>query len=390
MPRIDILTAYFPPQNSAGANRLASFARGLAKAGWDVRTCAARFQDGSSLLNDDIDLQGTTNWIDVRAPSRDSGFIARFISEWKVASEVYRRARRGPESLKIITTPFLSFLLIAPWYMRAEKWVADVRDLTWEYRISESFTVRSAQKLLKIWSLFALSRASLIITSTTKERDYIARNLPRKRVEHIANGIELHILRALSSATQHPADRGSRPANPVIVYAGTIGKAQGVSILTKAAPLTSAARYRIVGEGAEMAEISARIAEEGIVNVELTGRMSRDRVFAEYEKANALFLRLGRGFDTAVPSKAYEYLATGKPLIYMGTRSDATYQLLQGFAGVYFVEDDDVAGLVHIVETFTHLDRGSTEGNISSLLEYTRENQVEKLRKVLESLDDSE
>ena len=139
-----------------------------------------------------------------------------------------------------------------------------------------------------------------------------------------------------------------------------------------------------------MAEISARIAEEGIVNVELTGRMSRDRVFAEYEKANALFMRLGPGFDTAVPSKAYEYLATGKPLIYMGTRSDATYQLLQGFAGVYFVEDDDVAGLVHIVETFTHLDRGSAEGNISSLLEYTRENQVEKLRKVLESLDDSE
>lgn len=105
-------------------------------------------------------------------------------------------------------------------------------------------------------------------------------------------------------------------------------------------------------------------------NIDLKGRIDWNEVPSVYQQADILWAQLTPEFAGAVPSKLYEYLATGKPVIYGGMGEAVS--VVSGFERVCLVAPEDSNELVAAIESFLN------DNNVSRL---SRNNQ----RKIADS-----
>ena len=103
-----------------------------------------------------------------------------------------------------------------------------------------------------------------------------------------------------------------------ILYAGNIGEGQGLHDILPALAARMAAHldFRIIGDGGRRQQLAAVLASNGVRNVELLPPVNRAALVAEYRDADVLFLHLNdyRAFERLLPSKVFEYAASGKPI----------------------------------------------------------------------------
>lgn len=106
---------------------------------------------------------------------------------------------------------------------------------------------------------------------------------------------------------------------PVILYAGNMGDGQGLHriIPQVAKALEGKARLRLIGDGGKRRALEDAIAGAGVSNVELLPPVERDQLLGHYREADILFLHLNEleAFHKVLPSKIFEYAATGKPMM---------------------------------------------------------------------------
>ena len=103
-----------------------------------------------------------------------------------------------------------------------------------------------------------------------------------------------------------------------LVFAGNIGRAQGLETVVKAARLTEKdkrIRWHIVGDGSEYESLKS--SAEGLPNVMFYGRVGTDEMPMMLKKADAMLLTLGDEsvLSMTVPAKLQGYMAAGKPVI---------------------------------------------------------------------------
>ena len=127
------------------------------------------------------------------------------------------------------------------------------------------------------------------------------------------NGIDDNFL----DTDYHPVDenRGGR----IILYAGNIGNGQGLDHIVPAAAarLGSGWQFWIIGDGGARKVLERELERLGITNVTLINPVDQARLIDYYRRADVLFLHLNDypAFEKVLPSKIFEYAATGKPLL---------------------------------------------------------------------------
>lgn len=104
-----------------------------------------------------------------------------------------------------------------------------------------------------------------------------------------------------------------------ILYAGNIGKGQGLEKIIPQAALRLGKGYffRIVGDGGTRQMLIDKLKELKVQNVELNDPVSRGQLMNYYRQADFLFLHLNDydAFKKVLPSKLFEYAAFNKPII---------------------------------------------------------------------------
>ena len=122
-----------------------------------------------------------------------------------------------------------------------------------------------------------------------------------------------------------------------MLYAGTVGMSQGVGTLLEAARLAGpdAVRVTIAGAGAETPEIERAVAADGPANVRLLGSVPPARVPELYggAHAGAVLLRDRPLFEAALPTKMFECMAAGRPVV-LAARGEAAALVDRLGAGV--------------------------------------------------------
>lgn len=102
-----------------------------------------------------------------------------------------------------------------------------------------------------------------------------------------------------------------------ILYAGNIGEGQGLHKIIPAAAekLGSEWKIRIIGDGGMKTELQRKV--DGLENVILEAPVPRKMLLERYKQADILFLHLNNhpAFQKVLPSKVFEYGATGKPIV---------------------------------------------------------------------------
>jgi len=163
-------------------------------------------------------------------------------------------------------------------------------------------------RMLERWVLHTASRINLV--SPAFESYFIQVN-PGRKYRHFTNGVDLDVVQ--TNGDRQPLSLGSKE----ILYAGNIGEGQGLHeiIPNIARVLPQNWRITIIGDGVCRNRLEQCLV--GLDNVSLEKPVPRSELSRRYSRATILFLHLNRhaAFRRVIPSKLFEYAATGKPIL---------------------------------------------------------------------------
>ena len=127
----------------------------------------------------------------------------------------------------------------------------------------------------------------------------------------------------------------------VLLFAGNMGRLQGLEILLKALKNTKDEPYSFtfIGSGALENHIKVFIEKEKIGHVEKYGWVPRNEQDKFMAKATIGVVTLKKDmYGLGVPSKFYNLLAAGKPIFYIGDINSELHLILQQYDIGWFAE----------------------------------------------------
>jgi colanic acid biosynthesis glycosyl transferase WcaI len=356
--RVAILTHYFPPEAGAPQTRLDALARGLAAREVDVsvHTCPPHYPDGAVRdgypnavwrreSHDGFPLH--RSWV---LPAANRGVARRLADHASFAASALATAPlAGRADFVIAETPPLFLAAAAPLYarLRRARAILHVSDL-WPDSAVELGAISNAQAIGAARALerHAYRRASRIVAPTRGIVTTLsARDDAAGKVRHIPPAVD-------TARFSAPPLRRNGPLR--VLYAGTVGMAQGLGTLVEAAAQVEAGlvEVTIAGAGAELAEV--RAAAASVANVRVLGPVNPDAVPALHAEADvvAVLLRDRPIFRGALPTKLFEAMAAGRPVVLSAAGESA--ELVESTGAGVTVAPQDPAALAAALTDFAH------------------------------------
>jgi glycosyltransferase involved in cell wall biosynthesis len=145
----------------------------------------------------------------------------------------------------------------------------------------------------------------------------------------VGNGVDLRTYRV-----------PGRQRAKVLVYAGTLGVAQGASALVDLGlmlgELDADARLEVYGQGAERIPIELLASAKGLQNVRFHGDVEATVVAEALARASAavVLLKEEELYRAALPTKIYAALASGTPVIFVGPAGIASDLIQENDLGI--------------------------------------------------------
>jgi colanic acid biosynthesis glycosyl transferase WcaI len=255
------------------------------------------------------------------------------------------------------------------------KFVLDVRDLWPEGLTATGQTTEDslAYKMIGASTSFLYKKADQIVAVTDGIRDSIIENHPvdPENVHMIRTAVDFEQFQ--SSETPLPsAIREHADGKFVISYIGTVGNAHGLETVVEAARILDAnhpGRFAIIiaGTGAEEQKIRDLVKEKKVTNLLCTGNLERNMIPPLLQRSDIglAALRKSPVFLTVVPTKMYEYMAAGLPIL-SNVAGEAQEFLARTQAGIT-VEGDNpaamAAGIVEMADDPAKLAMAKTSGS---------------------------
>lgn len=323
--RIVILTQYFPPEMGAPQSRLYETAMGLNRLGWDVRviTSLPNYPTGKI-------FPAYRGRLYVRE-SLDGIPIHRY---WLYASN---SKRAFPRILNIISFSLSAlWAVFFIWRFRPAWLIAESPPLLtgltgwWLSRLSGSKLVLNVSDIwpLSAAELGALKKGSLLYRLLESLERFLYKQsfACMGQSQEIVDHLKLHgatrswLYRNGVNCMRFEAPAGRVFERPLkIVYAGLLGVAQGMLSLCKQLEFDSRQfELHLYGAGAErltLEEYLLKNPSRGIVLHEPIGRDNVPNMLAQYDLT---LIPLVKPIYGAVPSKIYEAMAAGLPILFAG------------------------------------------------------------------------
>lgn len=365
--RILFFSHYFPPEVNAPAVRTYDHCVRWAKAGHDVHviTCTPSHPAGVPFAGygqpwyrrenvDGVTVHRVWTYL---AANKGVGLrVVNFLSF--IPMSVLRAMRLGRFDVMVATSPqfFCAWAGCFAGILKRTPWIMEVRDL-WP----ESIPVVGAMKeslVIKALRLVAqrlYRHATGIVCLTNSFIDQIAlMEIPRDKMVYVPNGIDPDLWKS-DRGPEERAALGLTPSEVLVSYVGTLGMAHGIgTILDVAAALKGVAptiRFLVVGDGSDKDALVDRIAKQGLSNVAMLGLVERERVPGLLAASDILLVSLKASpmFEKVLPSKLFEAMAAGKPVV-LSVGGEAKAVLERAGAGIA-VEPGNAEAITQAVTT---------------------------------------
>lgn len=355
-------------------NRLTPFCNLLLEEGISVRLVCPKSEPSTHAHPAGVKL------IEVELETnKPESFIKRAIKEARDVAALLKVAKTQQADAYLSSIPSMFLAFLSPLYLTKQRCFIDVRDLTWEYLSEKSFLQRLSKRVFRFLFKITINFYQLVAVTNTAELVYVNKVWKGKKAPLlVSNGI---------AQEQFDKLQTTQPANNeklTVTYIGNIGIAQDLETLVEAAKQLPHVLFKIVGTGIEYEKIQNLVSVERISNVEFTGRIPWDNVKDYYDNTNILYAQLTPDFAGAMPSKLYEYLSTGKYIIY-GGQGQAVDKLSE-FNNNQVIPPSDSKALVDAIrkaEKRTDLSQLSQENRQQIQEHYIRENTARKLIKAI-------
>lgn len=323
--KITVITQYYKPEMGAPQNRLYEMCRGLKDNGADVSiiTGMPNYPTGKifdaykgkfSMTETLDDIEVKRYWLYASNARKVLPRIWNMISFSMTVMCALRYLRKRKNDYIIVESPPLtlgeSALLLAKW--TGAKLIMNVSDL-WPLSARElgamsgdGLAYKTLEKLerhLYKKSIFCMGQSQEIV-------DYI-KDHGAKEVYLFRNGVDPSRFEGI--------DVTQEEGKVKLVYAGLLGFAQGIADICKSVNFAELGmEFHIYGAGGEQAEIEAFIADNPNNGIYYHGVVSRQELPIKLKEANMTLIPLVKNIFGAVPSKIYESMAAGLPIMFVG------------------------------------------------------------------------
>jgi glycosyltransferase involved in cell wall biosynthesis len=233
---------------------------------------------------------------------------------------VFKRRTIKKYDLVLIQTPPLFCALSATFIFKKiyrKRIVLNVSDIHPESLIEGGVMQENdLQYKLLLWiQKFAYRNADLFIGQS------------QEILEHIKNKIsstDLFLYRNLQHGIETNTIKKDRNFPLKLVYAGLFGLAQGIiNIVENIDYKKLGVELHLYGGGAEVERVKKYI-EKGNTNIFYHGVLSKKQMTQELVKYDASIVPLVVKLTGAVPSKIFDLIAIGKPILFLGHRGEAS------------------------------------------------------------------
>lgn len=345
------LTDNFVPERNAPAARTYEHARQWVADGHSVTviTTAPNFPEGRVFpgyvnrlrhveVIDGIRVIRVLSYI-----SANEGFLKRTFDylSFMVAGGLAALFERRPDVL--VTTSPQFFCAMAGWFVarvRRLPWVFELRDL-WPASIVAVGAMKPGLMIRWLERIeLAMYRGADSIVSVTEsfKIDLVSRGIAGDKIHVILNGVDPRHFRP------RPRDQAlitklGLEGRFVVGYLGTIGMAHALDkVLDAAALLRDEPRiaFLIAGSGAKRAQLESRVRDEGLTNVHFLEAQPKENMPALWSIHDMALIPLQDKelFRTVIPSKMFEAMGMGIPILMSVPKGEATALLESTGAGI--------------------------------------------------------
>ncbi len=326
--KILLLTFYFEPDLCAGSFRATSLFNSLNEnyknLSIDVLTTTPnRYKTFEARVASNVEEINKNSFIyRIKVRNHKSGFFDQSISFISFFLGGLKFIKRNKDYDLIIATSsrlmtgflgaMLSKRLNVPYYLDLRDIFSEtIKDIFPKYI---SFLIKKIVKKLENFTIKGASKVNLVSKGFEK---YFFSEYPEKVYSFYTNGVDEEFINFGFSKTKIKITNNINKR--IILYAGNIGKGQGLDKIIPQLALNTKDKYeyKIIGEGGAKADLEKKINLLKITNVEIINPISRSELIKSYKNADILFLHLNdfEVFKKVIPSKIFEYAATKKPIV---------------------------------------------------------------------------
>ncbi len=361
--RIAYVCHYFVPEPAAPAARVHEMSRAWARAGHAVTVLTA-FPNhptgqiapayrGRVVASERLDgVRVLRNWL-YAAPNRGVGRRGLNHLSFMVTAVLLGLPRLGRVDVVVASSPTL-FSAVSAWLiarLQRVPFVLEVRDL-WPDAFVEVGVMRPGPHIRLLAGLARLlyRQAARVVVVTDAFADRIAaQGIPREKLVTIPNGADTRLFSPEVDGSPTRAEL-SLGDGFVAAYVGSHGVSHGLDAVLDAAARLPDVTFLMVGDGAERGRLVAERARRGLSNVTMLASVSKDRVPGLYAAADVCLVPLRDVpiFETFVPSKAFEILAAGRPIV--GAVRGEARRILERSGGAVLVDPGDGVAIAAAVD----------------------------------------
>jgi len=324
--RVVFFSFYYPPDLCAGSFRAVALVRALKQrlAERDelhvITTHPNRYSE-YRVGAKDIELDGKVTIHRITVPTHQSGMLGQSRSFMVYARAALWQCRKlRPDYILGSTSRLMTGVL--SWYaaMRVgSTYFIDLRDIFSE-TISDLFSRKSVLLGKVVKGVFSdverkvLGSAAGVNVVSQGFLDYFEANeVKTEGWTFFPNGVDEEFVGLQLEK------RESNQSVVTILYAGNVGSGQKLEsiIPNMAQQLGDGFRFVIVGGGGTRQLLEKEVKNRGVKNVDILSPVSRTELLQYYQETDVMFLHLNDlpAFRRVLPSKIFDYVALGKPIV---------------------------------------------------------------------------
>lgn len=400
--RIRFITLYYPPEVGAAQRRISELSRRLAALGHRV-TVLTGFPNYPSGIKPDeyrnkfIMKENIDGCAVIRVPhyvAPNKGFLKRIMIHLTFAlmAAIYSLFMKRDDIIYLESPPlFNGFIGLTNKWIRRIPYFFNVADL-WPQTAIELGALKNRRIIAFAQFLERLfyNQSSRILAVTAGIKSFIIdMGYDETKVPLITNGVDHKIFH--SDVESDPVVRKYKKSGRILaLYAGTHGMAHSLGTILRAAERLKDEQidFLFIGDGAEKDMLTSTAAELNLSNVTFIDSLPQSKMPAILRSADLAIIPLRDLpiFDSAMPSKCFEAMAAGLPIM-LSVRGEMARHIEKAECG-FTAEPDNLDQIVEAFRKFINLTDEAREemgqkGRAYAVEHFSREMITRKLESLM-------
>lgn len=392
----------YPPETNAAATRVHERAVYWAQWGHEVTviTCAPNFPHGRVFDGyrnqwrqeetiDGVHVVRVKTYI-----AANRGVIRRTLDFVSYMVTGFWAGLRAPRPDIVVSTSPQFFAAVAAWLLsrvRGLRYVFELGDL-WPASISAVGAMKPNLGLRLIEKLeLKMYRDAVAVVALTHafKSNLVARGIPAEKIHVVINGVDLWRYGPRESDPELISELGLG-GKFVIGYVGTHGMAHALMNVLRAAERLKSSpdvHFLFAGAGAERDTLMAYAADRKLNNVSFLPAQPKERMPAIWSICDVALVHLKDtpAFAEVIPSKIFEAMGMGLPILMAAPPGEATDIIKNAQAGVCVPPEDPdaLADAARQLEQDPEKTRALAKASMSAAPTFSRETQARAMIDVL-------